>query len=127
MGSLDGGPKGVCGHLLLLLAGGGEGGAGLGGLAVRQIERGRRLRGEGSADGGVRDCPSPCPLSRVSRSERNEDISSVTLRSAWRPNITEFSLHLTVAQISEENSRNSGPEKSGTVRQAPRWGSLDMG
>ena len=55
MGALDGGLKGVRGHLLLLLADGGEGGAGLGSLAVRRLERGRRLRGEGSADGGVRD------------------------------------------------------------------------
>ena len=53
--SLDGGPKGVCGHLLLLLAGGGERGAGLGDLAVRRLERGRRLCGEASADGGVGD------------------------------------------------------------------------
>ena len=41
--------------MLLLLADGGEGGAGLGGLTVRRLERGRRLRGEASVDGGVRD------------------------------------------------------------------------
>ena len=57
MGALDGGLKGVRGHLLLLLADGGEGGAGLGGLTVRRLERGRRLRGEASVDGGVRDGP----------------------------------------------------------------------
>jgi hypothetical protein len=55
MGALNGGPKRVRGHLQLLLAGGGKGGASLGGLAARCLERSRSLRGEGSVDGGVRD------------------------------------------------------------------------